>query len=54
MCGGLLCFLLTVVVLRRRGLDQDPDQGCKGGYELVNGQKAPENSKETELRGVKT
>lgn len=50
VCGGLLCFLLTVVVLRRRGLYQEPEQG----YELVNGQKASENSKEKELRGVKT
>ncbi|XP_060911680.1 solute carrier organic anion transporter family member 2B1 [Labrus mixtus] len=56
VCGGLLCFLLTVVVLRRRRRVQEPQAGCKGGYELVNGQKAPEKctSKETELMGIKT
>ncbi|XP_054481487.1 solute carrier organic anion transporter family member 2B1 isoform X2 [Anoplopoma fimbria] len=38
VCGGLLCFLLTVLVLRRRraGL-QEPQPVGKGGYELVRG-----------------
>ncbi|XP_041657732.1 solute carrier organic anion transporter family member 2B1 isoform X2 [Cheilinus undulatus] len=55
VCGGLLCFLLTMVVLRkRRGGGQDPEPGCKGGYELVNGEKTPENSKETKAKGMKT
>lgn len=56
VCGGLLCFLLTVVVLRRRARLQEPQPGSKGGYELVNEQKTPENvsSKEKELKGIKT
>ncbi|XP_031730020.1 solute carrier organic anion transporter family member 2B1 [Anarrhichthys ocellatus] len=35
VCGGLLCFLLTVVVLRRRVRRQEPQPAGKGGYELV-------------------
>ncbi|KAK9537026.1 hypothetical protein VZT92_006764 [Zoarces viviparus] len=35
VCGGLLCFLLTVVVLRRRAGRQEPQPAGKGGYELV-------------------
>ncbi|KAM9348609.1 solute carrier organic anion transporter family member 2B1 [Symphorus nematophorus] len=56
VCGGLLCFLLTIVVLRRRARLQEPQLQSKGGYELVNGQKIPENvsSKEKELNGMKT
>ncbi|XP_040006295.1 solute carrier organic anion transporter family member 2B1 [Xiphias gladius] len=55
-CGGLLCFLLTVVVLRRRAGRQEPEPSVKGGYELVNEQKTAENSssKEKELTGIKT
>lgn len=56
VCGGLLCFLLTVVVLRRRARRQEPQPESKGGYELVNGQKPSDkvSSKEKEPRGVKT
>ncbi|XP_026183940.1 solute carrier organic anion transporter family member 2B1 [Mastacembelus armatus] len=56
VCGGLLCFLLTVVVLRRRAGHQEPQRESKGGYELVNGEKTPENtlSKEKEIEGIKT
>uniref|UniRef100_UPI0037E95CC9 solute carrier organic anion transporter family member 2B1 isoform X1 n=1 Tax=Semicossyphus pulcher TaxID=241346 RepID=UPI0037E95CC9 len=56
VCGGLLCFLLTIVVLRRRATGQEPQPGCKGGYELVNGQKTHENSatKEKEQMGTKS
>ncbi|XP_070773467.1 solute carrier organic anion transporter family member 2B1 [Enoplosus armatus] len=46
VCGGLLCFLLTVVVLRRRAGHQEPQPESKGGYELVNGQKTPSKEKE--------
>ncbi|GLD67873.1 solute carrier organic anion transporter family member 2B1 [Lates japonicus] len=56
VCGGLLCFLLTIVVLRRRAGRQEPEPGSKGGYELVNDQKPVENtsSKEKEVKGIKT
>eukprot|EP00064_Thunnus_orientalis_P017983 superscaffoldBa00003985_g18069 len=58
ICGGLLCFLLTVMVLRKRTEHEDQrDAGSKGGYELVDGQKTQgENasSKEKELNGIKT
>ncbi|KAI3374037.1 hypothetical protein L3Q82_022602, partial [Scortum barcoo] len=52
VCGGLLCFLLTVVVLRRRTRLQEPQQTSKGGYELVNEEKTA--SKEKEAKGIKT
>lgn len=42
VCGGLLCFLLTIVVLRKRGGLEEPQPESKGGYELVKEQKAPE------------
>ncbi|KAM8900449.1 solute carrier organic anion transporter family member 2B1 isoform 3-T4 [Spinachia spinachia] len=35
VCGGLLCFLLTVVFFRRRPAGREPQPGGKGGYELV-------------------
>ncbi|XP_023254841.1 solute carrier organic anion transporter family member 2B1 [Seriola lalandi dorsalis] len=56
VCGGLLCFLLTVVVLRRRAGRQEPEPVGKGGYELVNDQKTTEKNscKEKELKGIKT
>uniref|UniRef100_A0A671VGT7 Solute carrier organic anion transporter family member n=1 Tax=Sparus aurata TaxID=8175 RepID=A0A671VGT7_SPAAU len=56
VCGGLLCFLLTIVVLRRRARLQEPQPESKGGYELVNGEKTPESvsSKEKEVKGIKT
>lgn len=56
ICGGLLCFLLTVMVLRKRTEHEDQrDAGSKGGYELVDGQKTQgENAKEKELNGIKT
>uniref|UniRef100_A0A1A8G446 Solute carrier organic anion transporter family member n=1 Tax=Nothobranchius korthausae TaxID=1143690 RepID=A0A1A8G446_9TELE len=42
ICGALLCFLLTVLVLRRKaGTYQLPSE-TKGGYELVGGQNAQE------------
>ncbi|XP_069000074.1 solute carrier organic anion transporter family member 2B1 [Embiotoca jacksoni] len=45
VCGGLLCFLLTVVVLRRRdGRQQEAGQREKGRYELVGGRTPPENT----------
>ncbi|XP_028277550.1 solute carrier organic anion transporter family member 2B1 [Parambassis ranga] len=52
VCGGLLCFLLTVVVLRRRSEGQEPQVETKRGYELVSEQKAAEDasSKEKELQ----
>lgn len=56
-CGGLFCFLLTVVYLYRRGWPEDPrDAGSKAGYELVNGQKKAEDisAKEKEASGIKT
>lgn len=43
VCGALLCFLLTVVLLRRRAVHGDEHVESKGGYELVNGQKTPED-----------
>ncbi|KAG7224698.1 hypothetical protein INR49_030028 [Caranx melampygus] len=56
VCGGLLCFILTIVVLRRRAGCPMPEPVIKGRYELVNDQKTAENgsSKEKELKGIKT
>lgn len=56
VCGALLCFLLTVVVLRRRAGRQEPQQESKQGYKMVNDQKTPENTscKEKELMSIKT
>ncbi|XP_034406920.1 solute carrier organic anion transporter family member 2B1 isoform X2 [Cyclopterus lumpus] len=48
VCGGLLCFLLTVRVLRRRTGLQEPQPGSKGGYELVSA-----SSKEKEQEEMK-
>ncbi|CAJ1063698.1 solute carrier organic anion transporter family member 2B1 [Xyrichtys novacula] len=53
VCGGLLCFLLTIMVLRRRGGGQGSEPGHRGGYELVTEQKSPE-TKGAELTGIKT
>ncbi|XP_068600333.1 solute carrier organic anion transporter family member 2B1 [Brachionichthys hirsutus] len=33
--GGLLCFVLTLVVLHRRTRREEPQPGSKGAYELV-------------------
>lgn len=52
VCGGLLCFLLTMVVLRRRAGREEPEN--RGGYELVDGEKTAESSKEKEAQGIKT
>ncbi|AWO99640.1 putative solute carrier organic anion transporter family member 2B1 [Scophthalmus maximus] len=56
VCGGLLCFLLTIVVLRRASRRQEAQPDGRAGYALVTGQKAAEDaaSKEKELLGVKT
>lgn len=56
VCGGLLCFLLTVVVLRRRSSIEEPQPESKGGYELVKDENTPKNvsSKEKEMAGIKT
>lgn len=43
--GALLCFVLTIIVLRRRGGGYELPPGAKGHYELVGGQKAPEKEK---------
>lgn len=43
MCGAVLSFLFTVVVLHRRGRQQEAMRQQAGGYELVNGQKSAEN-----------
>ncbi|XP_029375477.1 solute carrier organic anion transporter family member 2B1 [Echeneis naucrates] len=55
VCGGLLCFLLTIVVLRK-SLLQEPEPSSKGRYELVSEQKPAESSssKEKELQSIKT
>ncbi|XP_067348736.1 solute carrier organic anion transporter family member 2B1 isoform X1 [Channa argus] len=55
VCGGLLCFFLTFMALRRRAGLQEPRQESKG-YELVDEQEKVENtsSKEKELLGIKT
>ncbi|XP_033969802.1 solute carrier organic anion transporter family member 2B1-like [Trematomus bernacchii] len=50
VCGALLCFLLTIVVLRRRaGQMETEGKGVKGGYAMVSA-----SSKEKELEGIKT
>ncbi|XP_053297625.1 solute carrier organic anion transporter family member 2B1 isoform X3 [Pleuronectes platessa] len=55
VCGGMLCFLLTIVVLRRSTRRQEPEEDGKG-YELVTEQKTPEDasSRGKEEKGVKT
>ncbi|XP_068436523.1 solute carrier organic anion transporter family member 2B1 [Clinocottus analis] len=50
VCGGLLCFLLTIVVLRRRARLQEAQPAAKGVYELVS---AREKEKE-EMEDQKT
>ncbi|KAM4576741.1 solute carrier organic anion transporter family member 2B1-like [Odontesthes bonariensis] len=35
VCGSLLCFLLTAIVLRRMGRCQEPQPETKGGYQLA-------------------
>uniref|UniRef100_A0A3P8S6F5 Solute carrier organic anion transporter family member n=1 Tax=Amphiprion percula TaxID=161767 RepID=A0A3P8S6F5_AMPPE len=52
VCGGLLCFLLTVVVLRRRAGRPELQPENNGGYELVNEHKATDDNKE--VNGNKT
>uniref|UniRef100_A0A3B5MUE0 Solute carrier organic anion transporter family member n=1 Tax=Xiphophorus couchianus TaxID=32473 RepID=A0A3B5MUE0_9TELE len=42
VCGALLCFLLTMVVLRRRGGASQLPSGTKARYEMVGEQEAPE------------
>lgn len=42
VCGALLCYLLTVVVLRKRDKNQEE-------YQMVNNLNTPENTKEKEL-----
>ncbi|XP_034463137.1 solute carrier organic anion transporter family member 2B1 isoform X1 [Hippoglossus hippoglossus] len=55
VCGGLLCFLLTIVVLRRTTRRQEPEEDRKGEYELVTEQKTPApSSRGTEEKGMKT
>lgn len=56
VCGALLCFVLTIVVLRRRARHEETQPGTKAEYKLVNEQKTPENtsSKEKEMMGIKT
>ncbi|XP_069396076.1 solute carrier organic anion transporter family member 2B1 isoform X2 [Paralichthys olivaceus] len=56
VCGGLLCFLLTIVVLRQTHRPQEPEVDKKRGYELVTEQKTPEDtsSRGKEEKGVKT
>ncbi|XP_008331619.1 solute carrier organic anion transporter family member 2B1 isoform X2 [Cynoglossus semilaevis] len=39
VCGALICFLLTVVVLRRRSVLQEPEVEKRSGYELVDGRR---------------
>ncbi|KAM3601098.1 uncharacterized protein V6R79_007617 [Siganus canaliculatus] len=56
VCGALLCFLLTVMVLRKRAGRSEPAANVKGGYELVNGKTTSDSvsSKEKEVMGIKT
>lgn len=45
VCGALLCFLLTMVVLRRRAQTQVLES--TGGYKLVEEKKASEKEQKT-------
>ena len=56
VCGSLLCFLLTAIVLRRMGRRQEHQPETKGGYELVVEQKASEgvSSIQNTVNGIKT
>lgn len=56
VCGALLCFLLTVQVLRRSARRQESRPETKGEYRLVDGQKTPEDasSEEKETMATKT
>ncbi|KAL6098258.1 slco2b1 [Pungitius sinensis] len=49
VCGGLLCFLLTVVFFRRRAGSREPQPEGKGGYEVVSA-----SAKGKELEDLKT
>ncbi|XP_040038135.2 solute carrier organic anion transporter family member 2B1 isoform X1 [Gasterosteus aculeatus] len=49
VCGGLLCFLLTVVFFRRRAGSREPQPEGKGGYEPVSA-----SAKGKELEDLKT
>ncbi|CAN9501193.1 unnamed protein product [Ophioblennius macclurei] len=54
--GGLLCFLMTLFILRRRAGCPDVN-ATKGDYELVNGEKPPVNASsrdEKQPYGVRT
>ncbi|XP_058484012.1 solute carrier organic anion transporter family member 2B1 isoform X2 [Solea solea] len=44
LCGALLCFLLTVVVLRRRARHQELELNGRGGYEQAIEQKTTEEA----------
>ncbi|KAM4727409.1 solute carrier organic anion transporter family member 2B1 isoform 2-T3 [Anableps anableps] len=48
VCGALLCFLLTIVVLRRRAGVYELPPESKGGYELVEERKALEKEQNRE------
>uniref|UniRef100_A0A146XWM9 Solute carrier organic anion transporter family member n=1 Tax=Fundulus heteroclitus TaxID=8078 RepID=A0A146XWM9_FUNHE len=49
VCGALLCFVLTIIVLKRRPATyKPPPPGSKGGYELVADKKAPEKEEKKE------
>ncbi|XP_029957566.1 solute carrier organic anion transporter family member 2B1 isoform X1 [Salarias fasciatus] len=54
--GGLLCFLLTVFILRRRAGCPDAAASQKADYELVSEQKPPADasSREKHPQGVQT
>ncbi|KAM3869057.1 solute carrier organic anion transporter family member 2B1 [Diretmus argenteus] len=53
--GGLLCFLVSVLVLGRMTGSGDRGTGRGGGYELVNGQKSPaDNAPSKELQSTVT
>lgn len=48
VCGALLSFLLTVVVLTSRARQQEAEPQSKGGYELVKGQQTAKDVSSTE------
>ncbi|XP_029029213.1 solute carrier organic anion transporter family member 2B1 [Betta splendens] len=56
VCGALLCFLLTVRVLRGSAGQQEPQPEDKGPYRLVDGSKTLEDapSKEKETMATET
>ncbi|KAM4619812.1 solute carrier organic anion transporter family member 2B1 isoform 2-T3 [Polymixia lowei] len=52
--AAFLCFLFSVLVLRKQTGSQNQETGTRRGYELVNGKKSPNCTLSKELQSVTT